>query len=403
MTENVVRHPLNMTQYTSFQNLYPDEVSLALAPVLLVQRAIKEVLTEVPVVGRTILHLRTAVSAVDHTGENAALACPGHAVTLVTNLLNLFKHIIVNNALMCIREDSLIFHRIQMSLFIPDRVSIGLEVDCAASVLPAFQNQTYCSFIPAVRVFRGRCVCTPAMAQLVGGGSQNFVHPQLVCNLGRATSLHAHGEDALHNRSRFRVNKPMLRVLRVFHIAVGDIDRQRYSTLSLGLLDSPNLAAGIAGVKLVEPVLNARKIVVYAVRVNGVVIVVNGNVANAILGKGEVCVQTRQGRVAPQSGQVFCDNDSYTPCFDLDQHTLKAGAVIVRAGVAIIHKEHWVREVDLFGVFQKDSLLVLNGQAFAEPCVLLRQSAVKCGDLIRCSRHCCVLLTLWSNCQYRIG
>ena len=38
--------------------------------------------------------------------------------------------------------------------------------------------------------------------------------------------------------------------------------QQRYSTLSLGLLDSPNLAAGIAGVKLVEPVLNARKIVV---------------------------------------------------------------------------------------------------------------------------------------------
>ena len=195
----------------------------------------------------------------------------------------------------------------------------------------------------------------------------------------------------------------MLRVLRVFYIAVRNINRQRYSTLSLGLLNGPNLAAGIAGVKLVEPVLNARKIVVYAVRVNGVVVVVNGDVANAILGKGEVGVQTRQGRVAPQSGQVFRDNDSYTPCFDLDQHTLKAGAVIVRAGVAIIHKEHWVREVVLFGVFQKDSLLVLNGQAFAEPCVLLRQSAVKCGDLIRCSRHCCVLLTLWSNCQYRIG
>ena len=83
--------------------------------------------------------------------------------------------------------------------------------------------------------------------------------------------------------------------------------------------------------------------------------------------------------------------------------SLKAGTVIVRAGVAIIHKEHRVREVVLFGVFQKDDLLVLNGQAFAEPCVLLRQSAVKCGDFIRCSRHCCVLLILWSNCQYRIG
>jgi len=130
-------------------------MSLALAPVLLVQRAVKEVLTEVPVIGRTILHLRTAVSAVDHTGENAALACSGHTVTLAANLLNLFKHIIVNNALMCIWEDSLIFHGIQMSLFIPDRVSIGLKVDCAASVLQAFQNRTYCSFIPAIRVFRG--------------------------------------------------------------------------------------------------------------------------------------------------------------------------------------------------------------------------------------------------------
>ena len=66
----------------------------------------------------------------------------------------------------------------------------------------------------------------------------------------------------------------MLRVLRVFYIAVRNINRQRYSTLSLGLLNGPNLAAGIAGVKLVEPVLNARKIVVYAVRVNGVVVVV---------------------------------------------------------------------------------------------------------------------------------
>jgi len=195
----------------------------------------------------------------------------------------------------------------------------------------------------------------------------------------------------------------MFRVLRVFYIAVRHIDRQRYSTLSLGLLNSPNLSAGIAGVKLVEPVLNARKIVVYAVRVNGVVVVVNGNVANAILGKGEVGVQTCQGRITPQSGQILCDNDSYTPCFNLDQHTLKAGTVIVRAGISIVHKEHRVRKVILLSVFQKNSLLVLNGQAFAESLVLLRQSAVKCCDFIRCSRHCCVLLTLWSNCRYRIG
>ena len=192
-----------------------------------------------------------------------------------------------------------------MFLFIPDRVSIGLEVDCAASVLPAFQNQTYCSFIPAIRVFRGRCVCTPAMAQLVGGRSQNFVHPQLVGNLGRTTAFHAHGEDALHDRSRFRINKPMFRVLRVFHIAVRHIDRQRYSTLSLGLLNGPNLAAGIAGVKLVEPVLNACKIVVYAVRVNGVIVVVNGNVANAILGKVKLVYRPVKAELRPSRDKSF--------------------------------------------------------------------------------------------------
>ena len=65
------------------------------------------------------------------------------------------------------------------------------------------------------------------------------------------------------------------------------------------LLDSPNLAAGIAGVKLVEPVLNTRKIVVYAVRVNGVVIVVNGNVA-------KMCIRDRK--------KAGCSADT-TSCF----------------------------------------------------------------------------------------
>ena len=34
MAKDVVRHLLNMVQHTTFQNLYPDEVSLALAPAL---------------------------------------------------------------------------------------------------------------------------------------------------------------------------------------------------------------------------------------------------------------------------------------------------------------------------------------------------------------------------------
>ena len=37
------------------------------------------------------------------------------------------------------------------------------------------------------------------------------IHPQLVCNLGRATAFHAHGEDALHDCSRFWINKMCIR------------------------------------------------------------------------------------------------------------------------------------------------------------------------------------------------
>ena len=64
-------------------------------------------------------------------------------------------------------------------------------------------------------------------------------------------------------------------------------------------------------------------------------IAINDNY-DTILGKGEVCVQTRQGRVAPQSGQVFCDNDSYTPCFDLDPVSYTHLDVYKRQGA------HWL-------------------------------------------------------------
>ena len=49
--------------------------------------------------------------------------------------------------------------------------------------------------------------------------------------------------------------KPAPRILRVFHIAVGDIDRQRHTSLTLRLLNSPDFAAGIPGMKFVEQVL----------------------------------------------------------------------------------------------------------------------------------------------------
>jgi len=51
MSENIPHHQLHMFQGQLLQNLDPDEVVAAFLPVLLVQRTVKEVLGEVPVVG----------------------------------------------------------------------------------------------------------------------------------------------------------------------------------------------------------------------------------------------------------------------------------------------------------------------------------------------------------------
>ena len=93
----------------------------------------------------------------------------------------------------------------------------------------------------------------------------------------------------------------MLRVLRVFHIAIRDIDRQRNTSFSLGFLHGTNFAAGISRIKLIEPVFDACKIVIGAVGVDSVEIVIDGNIAHTILRKGEVGIKPGQGRISTKS------------------------------------------------------------------------------------------------------
>ena len=97
--------------------------------------------------------------------------------------------------------------------------------------------------------------------------------------------LHTQVEDAFHHISGYRVNHPAAGVLQVFYIAIGHIGGQGYASLTLGFLDGSDLAAGVPGIELVEPVFDARKIVVHTVRVNGVVVVVDGDERTPFCGK----------------------------------------------------------------------------------------------------------------------
>lgn len=197
--------------------------------------------------------------------------------------------------------------------------------------------------------------------------------------------LHAHLEDAPYHLGGLRVNQPVVGVLRVFHVAIGDIDCQRYAALTFRLLNRPDFAAGIPAIKFVKPVLDARKIVVDTVLVGGVEVVVDGDKTDAVLRKGEVGVKPGQRGVSAQTTEVFRNADRHMARLNLRQHRLKAGAVIVYATVAVINEKLRIAEMVVFAVAEQDAPLILDGQGLPSPLVLLGQTAIEGCNLICCS------------------
>ena len=149
---NVVRNCLYVLQDHAFQNLDTNEVRLAFFSVLPVFRAVEEYLHRISVVGGVVHHLCPAVRAVDKSREDAASAGAGHSMPLLADHLNLFKHIILNDVLMSVREDCLLLNGIVPLLLVPDEVRISLEIHRAACVFPPFQNPDNCAALPTARV-----------------------------------------------------------------------------------------------------------------------------------------------------------------------------------------------------------------------------------------------------------
>ena len=203
---------------------------------------------------------------------------------------------------MGIWENRLLFNRIFSLLLVPNGVGVGLEVDGAACVFPAFQNPDNCAVTPAIWVLRFLIGAFDPLQDFVGSRCQYFVRFQLVCNLLRTSALHAHGENTPHHIGGNRVDLPASGIVRVFQIAVWNIGCQRNTALTLRLFDSADLAAGIPRIKLVEPVLDARKIVVCAVGINGIEVVIDGNIADTVLRKGEIGVKSCQSGISTQAG-----------------------------------------------------------------------------------------------------
>ena len=281
-------------------------------------------------------------------------------------------------------EYRLLVQRIIPLFPVPDGVGIGFEVYRTTRIFPPLQNALHRGLLPAAGVFRLLLRRVPAFPPLVGCGIEYFRLGQHPGDLAGPTALHAQGEDASDHLRRLAVNQPFLFILRVGLVAVGNICCQRLAPFPLGLVHRPDLPAGIFCKKLIEPVFYTCHIIIHAVGVDGVKVVVDGDIPHPILGKGEVDIQPREGRVAAQPRQVFGDAHGYPPIFDLLQHFLKAGAVIVGATVSVVHKKGRVGEPMLFRVLEQYGALVLDGVTLTLVGVLLGEAAVQCCDFISC-------------------
>ena len=221
MVQDMIRYHLDVVQHQTLQNRLSDVVCAALLLVLPVEGTIEESILRLVVVGGTVIHLCAAVGAIHQTGEHAGSSAAGHAVALLADLLHLFKHIVLDDALMGVREHGLIFQRFSPLFFVPDGIGEGLEIHRAAGVLPAFQNFDHRAVRPFTGIFRQRVSRFLSLLLLVSGRCQHLIRSQLIGNLGRATALHAHGKDPLDHLCGLRVDDPVVRVVTVsttFHL-----------------------------------------------------------------------------------------------------------------------------------------------------------------------------------------
>ena len=252
------------------------------------------VLSLLKVVGGAVAHFCPAVSTVNHAGEQAALSgfCP--SVALLANLLHLVKDFLLNDSRMGVVEYRLLLNGRFPLLLVPDGVGVGLEINRTARVLPPFQNVNYGIGVPVVRISGFRTWGVNALSPLIGGRVEHLFRLQEFGDLHRPPAFHTQLEDTLDHKSGCLIHDPPCSILRVFAVAKGDIGRQRDALLALGLLYRTDFATGVLGKKLIEPVFDPRNIVVGAVGVNGVEVVVDGNIPHSILRKREVDIQPGQ-------------------------------------------------------------------------------------------------------------
>ena len=149
--------------------------------------------------------------------------------------------------------------------------------------------------VPTIRVFRLSIRCVSSLPFLISSWCKYLILFQLSGDLARSASFHTHIKDTLNYRCGFRINNPVLRIIRILHIPVRYIGCQRKSFFSLCLLNSSDLAAGISGIEFIKPVFDTGKVIVDAVRVIGIKVIIDGDIPDPIFWEGHTGIKPDKG------------------------------------------------------------------------------------------------------------
>ena len=162
----------------------------------------------------------------------------------------------------------------------------------------------------------------------------------------RAFAFHRHAVDALDDRSRHRVDDPLVLVLLGFQVSVGHRTAGMLPGKVLCLKRRTDFLAGVTGVPLVHNVSEWCELIVPFESVHTVI---QSNQPGVVLPQ-HFHISADLQIVTTKAAHVLYDNDRDSVSFDFSNHLLKAGTVELRTRDTIVRKVDAVGETVLFGV-----------------------------------------------------
>ena len=132
--------------------------------------------------------------------------------------------------------------------------------------------------------------------------------------------------------------------------------------------DRADFLAGIAGIEIVEEIVEWGKVVVALVAIHTVV---DSDIPYIALGKETLGVVADFQIIPPHAGHILDDNRFDLSRFRKPYHLIPTGSVESYAGYAVVNEKSRVREPVILCILQKDFFLIDNAVAVPVKCVLL--------------------------------